>query len=188
VSHHRFMHLCSTANVVRSSVQSLTIHCDLIVVAPLSSTVMQEKNVWRRLDCRQPIRESSRRTGWLDPSLRRQIKSPIYMCPPSSDLPISARWTWLKTPFPLTPFYYSLSLIAFYLFINGVPQFSCRRTWQPYQCNYQPANGTAKWLPTCGEQQLGSAAQRHLCCHLHSHHTHHYIPPRARCHYATHAK
>jgi len=21
--------------------------------------------------------------------------------------------------------------------------------------------GTAKWLPTCGEQQLGSAAQRH---------------------------
>jgi len=33
---HRFMHLCSTTNVLHSSVQLLTIHFDLIVVVPLS--------------------------------------------------------------------------------------------------------------------------------------------------------
>ena len=143
--------------------------------------------MWRRLDCRQPIRESSRRTGWLDPSLRRQIKSPIYMCPPSSDLPISARWTWLKTPFPLTPFYYSLSLIAFYLFINGVPQFSCRRTWQPYQCNYQPANGGKMASHLRGAAtRIGSPTSPLLPPPFSPHSPLH--SPTSCCHYATHAK
>lgn len=93
VSHHRFMHLCSTANVVRSSVQSLTIHCGLIVVAPLSSTVMQEKKTCGAASIADNRFE--RAADELDglTQVSADKLSPQFTCvPPSSDLPISARW------------------------------------------------------------------------------------------------